>query len=192
MAFQFAHGRPSCVCTHQQGSDKRRRKVSSHPFRIDFPKAGFLARSTDQAIGARRNFHSFGGRLNPCILIVEDNQLNRELLRDWLEVEGYDVWSAVDLKDSYEAISKRLPDAVLLDINLGKDNGLDLLAWMRQKPEAREIPVIAVTAHALVAEQEQVLKAGCRACLAKPIDFRQLKEELNRWLRDSKTSPANS
>lgn len=130
--------------------------------------------------------------MNPCILIVEDNQLNRELLRDWLEVEGYDVWSAVDLKASYEAISKRLPDAVLLDINLGKDNGLDLLAWMHQKLEARDIPVIAVTAHALVAEQEQVLKAGCRACLSKPIDFQKLKEELDRWLRDLKTSPTNS
>ena len=106
-----------------------------------------------------------------CILVVEDNQLNRELLRDWLEVEGYEVWSAADLKSSYEVFSKRLPDAVLLDINLGKDDGLDLLAWMRQKPEMREIPVIAVTAHALVAEQERMLEAGCGACLSKPIDF---------------------
>jgi CheY-like chemotaxis protein len=118
--------------------------------------------------------------------------MNRELLRDWLEVEGYEVWSASDLKTSYEAFSKRIPDAVLLDIKLGKDNGLDLLAWMRQKPEAREIPVIAVTAHAMVAEQEDILKAGCRACLAKPIDFRQLKEELDRWLRDSKASRTSS
>jgi CheY-like chemotaxis protein len=118
--------------------------------------------------------------------------MNRELLRDWLEVEGYEVWSASDLKTSYEAFSKRIPDAVLLDIKLGKDNGLDLLAWMRQKPEAREIPVIAVTAHAMVAEQEDILKAGCRTCLAKPIDFRQLKEELDRWLRDSKASRTSS
>jgi len=118
--------------------------------------------------------------------------MNRELLRDWLEVEGYEVWSAADLKTSYEAFSKRIPDAVLLDINLGKDNGLDLLNWMSQKPEAHDIPVIAVTAHALVAEQEQVLKAGCRACLTKPIDFQQLKKELDRWLRDSQTSRTNS
>jgi len=130
--------------------------------------------------------------LNPCILIVEDNPMNRELLRDWLEVEGYEVWSAADLKTTYEAFSKRIPDAVLLDINLGKDNGLDLLAWMRQKPEARDIPVIAVTAHAMVAEQEDILKAGCRACLSKPIDFQQLKEELDRWLRDSKTQQTKS
>jgi CheY-like chemotaxis protein len=56
---------------------------------------------------------------------------------------------------------------------------------MRQKTEASEIPVIAVTAHALVAEQERILKAGCRACLSKPIDFQLLREELNRCLQDS-------
>ena len=126
------------------------------------------------------------------ILVVEDNQLNRELLCDWLEVEGYEVWSAADLKSSYEVFSKRLPDAVLLDINLGKDNGLDLVAWIRQKPETREIPVIGVTAHALVAEQERILEAGCGACLSKPIDFQLLREELNRWLRDLKTPGINS
>jgi CheY-like chemotaxis protein len=71
--------------------------------------------------------------LKHCILVVEDNPLNRELLRDWLEVEGYEVWCAADLKASHEVFSKRLPDAVLLDINLGKDDGLELIAWMRQK-----------------------------------------------------------
>ena len=127
-----------------------------------------------------------------CILVVEDNQLNRELLRDWLEVEGYEVWSTADLKASYEVFAKRLLDAVLLDINLGAENGLDLVTWMRQKPELREIPVIAVTAHALVADQERILEAGCGACLSKPIDFPLLREELSRWLQDSKTSQINS
>ena len=130
--------------------------------------------------------------MKPCILVVEDNQLNRELLRDWLEVEDYEVWCAADLKESYEVFSKRLPDAVLLDVNLGKDDGLDLLAWMLQKPETREIPVIAVTAHALVAEQERILKAGCRACLSKPVDFQQLREELNSRLQEPKASQPNT
>lgn len=127
-----------------------------------------------------------------CILVVEDNQLNRELLCDWLEVEGYEVRSAADLKASYEVFAKRLPDAVLLDINLGSENGLDLVAWMRQKPQMCEIPVIAVTAHALVTEQEGILQAGCRASLSKPIDFELLRDELNRRLQDSKTSQINS
>ena len=121
-----------------------------------------------------------------CILIVEDNPLNRELLRDWLDGEGYEVWSATDLQTSYEAFAKRIPDVVLLDINLGNEDGLDLIAWMRQKPETREVPVIAVTAHALVAEQERILKAGCKACLSKPIDFQLLRAELERWFENTK------
>ena len=127
-----------------------------------------------------------------CLLVVEDNQLNRELLCDWLEVEGYEVWSATDLKTSYEVFAKRIPDAVLLDINLGAENGLHLLAWMRQKPELGKIPVIAVTAHALVTEREGILQAGCRACLSKPIDFKVLRGELHRWLQDPKTSQVGS
>ncbi|MGB7025186.1 MAG: response regulator [Candidatus Acidiferrales bacterium] len=122
------------------------------------------------------------------ILIVEDNHLNSELLRDWLEMEGYKVWSAADLKASYQILAKQLPDAVLLDVNLGDDDGLDLVAWMRQKPETCEIPVIAVTAHALATEQERILQAGCRAYLSKPIDFQLLGKELNRWLQNVKTS----
>jgi CheY-like chemotaxis protein len=122
--------------------------------------------------------------LRRCILVVEDNQLNCELLRDWLEVESYEVWCAADLKASCEVFSKRLLDVVLLDINLGKADGLDLLAWMRQKPETREIPVIAVTAHALVEEQQRIMNAGCRACLSKPIDFQLLRVELKRWLQE--------
>jgi len=130
--------------------------------------------------------------LKHCILVVEDNHLNRELLHDWLEVEGYEVWSAADLQTSYDVFAKRIPDAVLLDINLGKDDGLDLVAWMRQKPEIGEIPVIAVTAHALVADQERILQAGCRACLSKPINFEGLREQLNHWLQDRKVSRPDS
>jgi two-component system cell cycle response regulator DivK len=129
--------------------------------------------------------------LKLCILIVEDNQLNRELLRDWLEVEGYEVWSTADLKSSYDVFAKWIPDAVLLDINLGKDDGLDLVAWMREKPETREIPVIAVTAHAMAAEQERILQAGCRACLSKPINFQQLRELLNLQLTPPRVSQPN-
>jgi two-component system cell cycle response regulator DivK len=130
--------------------------------------------------------------LKRCILVVEDNPLNRELLRDWLEVEGYEVWTAADLKTSHDVFAKQIPDAVLLDINLGKDDGLNLVAWMRQKPETREIPVIAVTAHAMVAEQERILKSGCIACLSKPVDFQQLREHLNRQLIAPKVSERNS
>jgi CheY-like chemotaxis protein len=130
--------------------------------------------------------------LKQNILVVEDNQLNRELLCDWLEMEGYEVWFAANLESSYKILAKRLPDAVLLDINLGAENGLDLIAWMRQKPALGDIPVIAVTAHALVTDQAQILRAGCKACLSKPINFEGLREQLNHWVQDRTVSRPNS
>jgi CheY-like chemotaxis protein len=130
--------------------------------------------------------------LKQNILVVEDNQLNRELLCDWLEMEGYEVWFAANLEASYEVLAKRLPDAVLLDINLGAENGLDLIAWMRQKPALGDIPVIAVTAHALATDQEQILQAGCKACLSKPINFEGLREQLNHWAQHRTVSRPNS
>ena len=126
--------------------------------------------------------------MKQCVLVVEDNPLNRELLCDWLESEGFEVWHAADLAASYQAFAKQVPRVVLLDIQLGGEDGLTLVAWMRQKHEFRDIPVIAVTAHALPAEREQILRAGCKACLSKPVDFQQLRDELTRWLQDPKTS----
>ena len=141
-----------------------------------------MARSPDQSTGT--GGHANGGEfVKQRILIVEDNQANRELLQDWLEIEGYEVWCTADLKASYEVLGTEPPDVVLLDINLGVGNGLDLLAWMRRKASLDSIPVIAVTAHALATEQEQILKAGCVACLSKPIDFKVLREQLRRWLQ---------
>src|SRR5580698_1436763 len=127
MAFQSSDSRSSRIRAHQQGSNEGRGKVYPRACRITSAEAEFLEGAVDQAIRARGNLPVFGERLKHCILVVEDNPLNLELLHDWLEVEGYEVWSATDLKASYEVFAKRLPDAVLLDINLGKDDGLDLL-----------------------------------------------------------------
>ncbi len=116
------------------------------------------------------------------ILVVEDNLLNRELLRDWLDTEGYEVTAAADLKTGFGAVEKEHPHAVLLDVQLGADDGLSLAAWLRQQPALRDIPVIAVTAHAMVTERERILQAGCNACISKPVDFKLLREHLGRWL----------
>ncbi len=120
--------------------------------------------------------------MKPRILVVEDNPLNRELLCEWLDAEGYEVVSAGDLKTGFEAVEKEHPHVVLLDVQLGADDGLSLAAWLRQQPALRDIPVIAVTAHAMVTERERILQAGCNACVSKPVDFNLLREQLQRWL----------
>lgn len=126
------------------------------------------------------------------ILVVEDNALNRELLCDWLELEGHEVSSAEDLGAALRSIEEHAPDAVFLDVQLGDHDGLSLAAWIRNRPKLCSIPVIAVTAHALVTEQSRFLQAGCNACVSKPINFKVLREELERWLRYNRTSKVNS
>jgi len=116
------------------------------------------------------------------ILVVEDNSLNRELLGDWLEAEGHEVLSAEDLGAARRVLTDQQPDAVLLDVQLGDEDGLCLAAWMRQQPELCHVPVIAVTAHAMVTEQLRFLQAGCNACVSKPVNFKLLSAELQRWL----------
>jgi len=126
------------------------------------------------------------------VLVVEDNPLNRELLCDWLEVEGYEVLSVEDLNAAMDSIEDRQPNAVLLDVQLGDEDGLSLAAWMRKQPKLCSIPVIAVTAHALVTEQNRFLQAGCNACVSKPINFGVLREELERWLQHRKAPTVSS
>src|ERR1700694_5019118 len=145
MAFQSSHGRSSRVRTDQQGSDQGGGKVHPRACRIAFPEAEFLAGAVDQATGARSNLPVFGERLKYGILVVEDNQLNRELLCDWLEVEGYDVAAASTLEQAFAAIHKLPPDLVLLDVQLGDQDGLSVARWIRRQPTLSHIPVIAVT-----------------------------------------------
>jgi len=126
------------------------------------------------------------------ILVVEDNPLNRELLCDWLEAEGYHVCSAETLSSAMASMEQCAPDTVLLDVQLGHEDGLSLAAWMRLQPKLCRIPVIAVTAHALVTEQYSFLRAGCNACVSKPIDFKILRQELERWLNNVGAPKVNS
>ena len=124
------------------------------------------------------------------ILVVEDNAINRELLCDWLEAQDYVVLSAEDLGGARRLLQGEQPDAVLLDVQLGNEDGLSLATWMRRQPGFSGIPVIAVTAHALVTEQQRFLQSGCNACISKPIDFKLLHRELDKWLVPLQRSPS--
>ena len=122
------------------------------------------------------------------ILVVEDNQPNRELLGDWLEAEGFEVLSAENLEQAFGAFNNELLHAVLLDVQLGMEDGLSLATWIRQESRLCHIPVIAVTAHAMVTDRERVIQAGCSACVSKPIDFKLLNEQLQWWLNTATPS----
>jgi two-component system cell cycle response regulator/two-component system cell cycle response regulator DivK len=126
------------------------------------------------------------------ILVVEDNSLNLELLCDWLEAEGHEALSSEDLAGAQRLLLSERPDAVLLDVQLGNEDGLSLAIWMRQQPSFSGTPVIAVTAHAMVTELQRFLQSGCNAYVSKPIDFKLLNRELEKWLVPLRESPSRA
>ena len=77
---------------------------------------------------------------------------------------------------------------MLLDVHLGAEEGLALPQWIRQQPQLRHIPVIAVTAHAMADDQERILRDGCNGYVSRPVDFDLLREQLGRWLNPSRTA----
>lgn len=118
------------------------------------------------------------------ILIVEDNPLNSELLQDWLETEGYAVATAATLDEARVELNGLTPEAVLLDVQLGLEDGLTLATEIRSDPRLSNLPVIAVTAHAMITDQQRVMEAGCDASVSKPIDFDLLREKLQAFISD--------
>jgi two-component system cell cycle response regulator DivK len=124
------------------------------------------------------------------ILVVEDNQPNRELLCDWLESEGFEVVYAENLEQSYAAFEINVPHAVLLDVQLGREDGLSLARWIRQREGLPHIPVIAVTAQAMVTDQQRVIQAGCDAYIFKPVNFKSLSQQLELWLNHPTQIPS--
>src|ERR1700739_4673990 len=150
-----------------------------------------MAGRLDQAVAASSASRAHGEVMKQHILVVEDNLANRELLCDWLEAEGFEVLVAENLEQGFAAFNIQPPQAVLLDVQLGPEDGLSLAKWIRREPKLRYIPVIAVTAHAMVTDQERVMQAGCNACNSKPIDFKSLAEQLERWLDLSAKLPSS-
>ena len=103
------------------------------------------------------------------ILIVEDNDLNLKLFRDLLAANGYET---VETKEGVEAMGITraiMPDLILMDIQLPEISGLDVTRKIKNDPEIKHIPVIAVTAFAMKDDEEKILEAGCEAYLSKPI-----------------------
>jgi two-component system, sensor histidine kinase and response regulator len=89
---------------------------------------------------------------------------------------------ATDLNAAFAAVTKQPPSAVLLDVQLGTEDGLSVASWMREQPLLSEVPVIAVTAQAMVAEQQHILESGCKSIVSKPVDFGALRHQLQLWL----------
>ncbi len=118
----------------------------------------------------------------PEILIVEDNLLNLLVEADLLESFGYEPKKAKDGFEALEVLSGMKIDLVLLDMELPKMNGLELLQRIKHNPETRNIRIIAVTGYCDPESEQKFLEAGCHAVLAKPINFSIFRSQVEEFL----------
>ena len=110
----------------------------------------------------------------PKILLVEDNEMNRDMLSRRLRRRGYEVLTAVDGESGLALIKSETPALVLMDMSLPGIDGWAATRRLKADPATRAIPVIALTAHAMAGDREQALTAGCNDFDIKPIDLDRL------------------
>jgi CheY-like chemotaxis protein len=110
------------------------------------------------------------------ILVVEDNENNRKLVRDVLQFKGYEIAEATTAEDGIELARKRLPALILMDIQLPGMDGITALKQLRNDAQTRDIPVIALTASAMADERELIEAAGFDGYETKPISVSRLQE----------------
>jgi len=112
------------------------------------------------------------------ILIVEDNEMNRDMLARRLERKGYEVACAVDGPEGIAMAASEKPDIILMDVALGEMDGWEATAAIRGDPATSHIPIIALTAHALQSDRLKSIDAGCVDFETKPVQLPQLLEKI--------------
>ena len=118
------------------------------------------------------------------ILLVEDNELNRDMLSRRLIRRGFDVVIAVDGGQGADMAVSESPDLILLDMSLPVMNGWEVAQRLKADSATRNIPIIALTAHAMGGDREKALDAGCNEYETKPVEFKRLLEKINSFLED--------
>jgi len=122
--------------------------------------------------------------MHPKILVVEDNDRNRRLIRIVLTAKGYDVIEAVTAEEAIVFLKENQIDLILMDIQLPKMDGLQLTQKIKNNPETKDIPVIALTAYAMKGDREKFLSAGCDSYISKPINTQELPKIVAELLGD--------
>ena len=124
----------------------------------------------------------------PKILLVEDNEMNRDMLSRRLARRGFEVVSAVDGQDGVGAAEREAPNLILMDMSLPVIDGWEATRRIRANRATRHIPVIALTAHAMAGDRDRALQAGCDDYDTKPVDFERLLQKIA-GLLDGRSAP---
>lgn len=117
------------------------------------------------------------------ILVVEDNPDNRILITDVLASLTYEAIVANDGEEGVALAAQHVPDLILMDLSLPKMDGWTAATQIKANPALKHVPIIALTAHAMVGDREKALQAGCDDYISKPIDLRELSSKLQHWLK---------
>lgn len=108
------------------------------------------------------------------ILVVEDNEMNRDMLSRRLQRKGYQIVVAIDGKEGIALAHSETPDLILMDLRLPEIDGWQATRTLKADEATRSIPIIALTAHAMAGDREKALEAGCDDYDTKPVDFARL------------------
>jgi two-component system, cell cycle response regulator DivK len=118
----------------------------------------------------------------PKILLVEDNEMNRDMLSRRLQRKGYSVVTAEDGEKGLLLARSEMPDLILMDISLPLMGGWEVTRLLKADDATRHIPIIALTAHAWVTDREKAIEAGCDDYDTKPVEFARLSEKIESLL----------
>jgi two-component system cell cycle response regulator DivK len=113
------------------------------------------------------------------ILLVEDNEMNRDMLSRRLMRRGYDVVMAVDGEQGIHMVASESPDLILLDMSLPILSGWDAARQLKADPATQKTPIIALTSHAMDGDREKALQAGCDEYDTKPVELERLLKKMN-------------
>jgi len=118
------------------------------------------------------------------ILIVEDNENNRRLVRDVLVYYGYETIEAENGEEGIKKAKEHKPDLILMDVQMPVMNGYEATKALKNDPVTKHIKIVAVTSFAMLSDREQILKAGADDYIAKPINTRELPERVKKLLSE--------
>lgn len=121
----------------------------------------------------------------PKVLLVEDNEMNRDMLSRRLERKGFEVVFALDGLAAVEMADSEHPDVILMDMSLPVMDGWEATRRIKGNEKLQNIPIIALTAHAMSGDREKALQAGCEEYDTKPIDFPRLIEKISVLLNNT-------
>lgn len=118
----------------------------------------------------------------PKILIIEDNEMNRDILSRHLKRAGFEIISAWNGEEGVRMAGVNSPDLILMDINLPVMDGWEATRLLKGAEDTKRIPIIAVTAHAMAGDRDKIIRAGCDDYIAKPVDIDALLHKIDNLL----------